>query len=159
MEWGALVLLLGIGFVMVVLEFLVFPGTNVVGIIGVACIGSGIYLGYKFFGTTTGHIIVLVTAVGGILVTWYTLRAQTWKRLSLNTQIDSKVEGVDPAVKAGDTGMTVGRLAPMGKVKVGECMVEALSESGYIESNREVKIVKVYTDKVIVKLKTEEHGQ
>lgn len=159
MEWGVLILLLGIGFIMVVLEFLVFPGTNAVGLIGVACIGFGIYLGYKFFGTAAGHFIVLGTAAAGILLTWYALRAQTWKKLSLHTQIDSKVEGVDPAVKAGDTGIAVGRLAPMGKVKVGEYMAEALSESGYIEAGREVEILKVYTDKVIVKLKTEEHGQ
>ena len=45
MEWGALFLLLGIGFIMVVLEFLVFPGTSVVGLVGVACMGCGIYLG------------------------------------------------------------------------------------------------------------------
>lgn len=159
MEWVALILLLGIGFIMVVLEFLVFPGTSVVGFIGLACIGFGIYLGYKFFGTATGHVIVLGAAVAGALLTWYALRAKTWKKLSLNTQIDSKVEGVDPAVKVGDAGITVGRLAPMGRVKVGACVVEALSESGYIETNREVEILKVYTDKVIVKLKTEEHGQ
>lgn len=80
------------------------------------------------------------------------------ERLSLDTRIDSKVEGVDPAVKAGDAGVTVGRLAPMGKVKVGDSVVEALSESGYVDTNREVEIVKVYADKIIVKLKTEEHG-
>lgn len=94
----------------------------------------------------------------GSLLTWYSLRTRTWKRLSLDTRIDSKVEGVDPAVKAGDAGITVGRLAPMGKVKVGDSVVEALSESGYVDTNREVEIVKVYADKIIVKLKTEEHG-
>ena len=158
MEWGALFLLLGIGFIMVVLEFLVFPGTSVVGLVGVVCMGCGIYLGYKFFGVPAGHFIVLGTAVVGSLLTWYSLRTRTWKRLSLDTQIDSKVEGVDPAVKAGDAGITVGRLAPMGKVKVGDSVVEALSESGYVDTNREVEIVKVYADKIIVKLKTEEHG-
>lgn len=158
MEWGALFLLLGIGFIMVVLEFLVFPGTSVVGLVGVACIGCGIYLGYKFFGVPVGHFIVLGTAVAGIFLTWYSLRARTWKRLSLNTRIDSKVEGVDPALKVGDVGIAVGRLAPMGKVKVGNCVVEALSESGYVDSGWGVEIVKIYADKVIVKLKIEEYG-
>lgn len=79
MEWGALFLLLGIGFIMVVLEFLVFPGTSVVGLVGVACMGCGIYLGYKFFGVPAGHFIVLGTAVAGIFLTWYSLRARTWK--------------------------------------------------------------------------------
>lgn len=158
MEWAVLAVLTGIGFILVILEFLVFPGTNVVGIIGLACICFGIYIGYKSFGAATGHIIVLVTAAGGIGLTWYVLRAKTWKRLCLDSSIDSKVEGVDPSIRPGDKGICIGRLAPMGKVKVGDQVVEALSESGYIDANREVEVVKVYADKIIVKLKTEENG-
>lgn len=158
MEWIALALLLSIGFILVMLEFLVFPGTNVVGLIGLGCIGAGIYMGYKFFGITTGHVIVLGSVIGGGMLTWYSLRSKTWKKLSLSSQIDGKVEGVDAAVKAGDTGISIGRLAPMGKVKVGDCTVEAMSECGYVEANSEVEIIKVYADKVIVKLKIEKNG-
>lgn len=98
---------------------------------------------------------MLATALGGFVVTWYALRAQTWKKLSLHSSIDSTVEGVDESVKVGDCGICLGRLSPMGKVKIGEVVVEALSQSGYIDSRAEVEVVKVYKDKVIVKLKKE----
>lgn len=65
------------------------------------------------------------------------------------------MEGVDDAIKEGDIGMTQGRLAPMGKVRVGDSVVEAESRSGYVEENREVVVLKVYKNKIIVKLKTE----
>ena len=75
--------------------------------------------------------------------------------MQLHTRIDSTVEGVDESIREGDTGTTQGRLAPMGKVRVGDCVVEAESRSGYIEENREVIVLKVYKNKIVVKLKTE----
>lgn len=158
MEWIIVLMLVVIGFVLLILEFLVLPGVNVAGIIGFACVCFGVYLGYKFFGTKAGHFILLATAVGGFVVTWYALRTQTWKRLSLNSSIDSTVEGVDESVKVGDCGICLGRLAPMGKVKVGDTIVEALSQSGYIDSHAEVEVVKVNKDKIIVKLKKDKDG-
>lgn len=158
MEWIIVLMLVVIGFVLLILEFLVLPGVNVAGIIGFACVCFGVYLGYKFFGTKAGHFILLATAVGGFVVTWYVLRTQTWKRLSLNSSIDSTVEGVDESVKVGDCGICLGRLAPMGKVKVGDTIVEALSQSGYIDSHAEVEVVKVNKDKIIVKLKKDKDG-
>lgn len=158
MEWIIVLMLVVIGFVLLILEFLVLPGVNVAGIIGFACVCFGVYLGYKFFGTKAGHFILLATAVGGFVVTWYALRTQTWKRLSLNSSIDSTVEGVDESVKVGDCGICLGRLAPMGKVKVGDTIVEALSQSGYIDSHVEVEVVKVNKDKIIVKLKKDKDG-
>lgn len=158
MEWLVLIVLILIGFILLILEFLVFPGVNVVGLIGFACLCFGIYLGYQFFGTKTGHFVVLGTALGGSLVTWYALRSQTWKRLSLESQIDGTVEPVDATIKPGDSGVCIGRLAPMGKVRVGESVVEALSEDGYVDANSKVEVVKVYRDKIVVKLKDSQHG-
>ena len=37
-------------------------------------------------------------------------------------------------------GICLGRLSPMGKVKIGEVVVEALSQSGYIDSRAEVEV-------------------
>lgn len=153
MEWLVLIMLIGIGFILLILEFLVFPGVNVAGVIGFACICLGIYLGYEFFGKEMGHWIVLAAAVGGCCITWYALRARTWKRLSLESRIDSRVERVDASIKPGDIGICIGRLAPMGKVKIGEYIVEALSESGYVEANSPVEVIKVCKDKIIVQLK------
>jgi membrane-bound ClpP family serine protease len=58
-------------------------------------------------------------------------------------------------VKEGDEGVCLGRLAPMGKVRVGDVVVEAQSPGGYIDANSEVIIVRVLKNKVIVKLKNE----
>ena len=155
MEWFVLFMLIAIGLVLLILEFLVFPGVNVSGILGFACVVGAVWLAYSTMGTTVGHFTLLGTALCGFGVTYYVLRSKTWRRMQLHTQIDSTVEGVDESIREGDTGVTQGRLAPMGKVRVGDSVVEAESRSGYIEENREVIVLKVYKNKIVVKLKTE----
>ena len=102
----------------------------------------------------TGHLILAGTVVFGFGMTWYVLRTKTWKRLSLDTRLEGTVEGIGDSVKAGDCGETLGRLAPMGNVKLGDMVVEAESRSGYIDAHRPVEVVKVLRNKVIVQLKT-----
>lgn len=153
MEWLIILMLILIGAVLVLMEFLVFPGVNVAGILGFICIIAGVYFGYAFYGASTGHLILLGTAVFGIGVTWYVLRSNTWKKLSLDTKLEATVEGVDSSVCVGDSGVTLGRLAPMGNVQIGELIIEAESQSGYIDPRCEVEVVKVFKNKIIVKLK------
>lgn len=154
MEWLLVLMLVLIGAILVLMEFLIFPGVNVAGVLGFICIASGIYFGYDYYGATAGHCILIGTVLFGVGVTWYALRTKTWQRLSLKTRIDSVVEGVDESVRVGDVGESVGRLAPMGNVRVGGAVVEAESQSGYIDANQKVDVVKVLKNKIIVKLKT-----
>ena len=115
---------------------------------------AGVYFGYAYYGGVTGHLILAGTVVFGFGMTWYVLRTKTWKRLSLDTRLEGTVEGIGDSVKAGDCGETLGRLAPMGNVKLGDMVVEAESRSGYIDAHRPVEVVKVLRNKVIVQLKT-----
>jgi len=154
MEWLMIIMLILIGAVLVLMEFLVFPGVNVVGLLGFICMIAGVYFGYAFYGMATGHFILLGTAVFGFGITTCVLRTNTWKKLSLHTTLESTVEGVDRSVKTGDTGITLGRLAPMGNVRIGEVIVEAESQSGYIDPHQQIEVVKVFKNKIIVKLKT-----
>ncbi|MDR1415052.1 MAG: hypothetical protein LBI96_04490 [Odoribacteraceae bacterium] len=154
MEWLILVVLVIVGFTLILLEFLVFPGVNVVGIIGFICVAVAVYVAYSSLGGWAGHLSLLGIAGAGFAVTYYALRSKTWRRCQLDAQIDSTVEGVEAGIKEGDTALCLGRLAPMGKVRVGEAVMEAQSQDGYVDANSEVIIVKVLKSKVIVKLKT-----
>lgn len=154
MEWLIILMLILVGITLIILEFLVFPGVNIAGVLGFVCLVAGVYLGYTFYGVPAGHFILLGTAIFAINITVFALRSKTWKRLSLDSKIDSVVEGVDRSVKEGDCGETVGRLAPMGNVQIGEALVEAESQDGYIDARQQVEVVKVFKNKIIVKLKT-----
>ena len=69
----------------------------------------------------------------------------------LDSLIDGKVETVDAQkIQVGDTGKTIGRLAPSGKVKVSGEVVEAQSTGAFIDHNTEIKVLKILTNKIIV---------
>ena len=153
MEYLVIIMLLLVGAVLILMEFMIFPGVNIAGVIGLICIGIGVYFGYAFYGNTVGHIILSLTTLLGIIGTRYALRSDTWKKLSLKTKLEGSVEGVDSSVKEGDIGITLGRLAPMGNVQIGEVVVEAESQSGYVDTRQEVEVVKVFKNKIVVKLK------
>ena len=81
------------------------------------------------------------------------LRSKTWRRFSLKQKVDSSVmpEPVQQSVRVGDTGMTVSRLAPMGKVEIGGKIYEAKSMDSYIDPRREVEVVGFENFNIIVR--------
>lgn len=150
MEWLVVLLPILIGAVLLILEFLVLSGSHVAGILGFAGMVAGIYFGYVFYGTPSGHLILLGSLLFIGALTGYVLRSDTWKKLSLDTRIDATVEAVDGSIQEGDRGETLGRLAPMGNVRIGGHVVEAESRSGYIDAHRKIRVVEVCRNKVVV---------
>ena len=99
----------------------------------------------------------VVTAVNALLIaglTIWVLRAKTWKRMTLNTNIDAKAVVPEAVVEVGQEGRTVTRLAPMGAARFENNVLEVTSYQGIIDSGVDIKVVavdgtKVYVDKII----------
>ncbi len=149
-----IIVLIVIGLIFLVAEFLIIPGITVAGIAGFVLIIFGVYLGYSQFGTTTGHIILLSTAVASVATIALSLRAKTWRWATLSTNIDSRaVEEYEHIIKPGDVGITVSRLAPMGKAVINDNIVEVTALGEMIDQQSAIEVVKVEGSKIIVKLK------
>lgn len=70
----------------------------------------------------------------------------------LKTNITGRVNELkENEIKAGDKGITISRLAPMGKVKINEKFAEASAMGEFINENTEVVVTKVEGNKVSVK--------
>ncbi len=147
-----IVILLILGILLVILEFLA-PGITIAGIGGVVLTGGGVYLAYSNYGSIIGHITLASVLVFNIVLVVYILKSRVLSKLMLNTNVDGKVETDTDIINIGDTGVCITRLAPMGKVKVGDTVVEGQSLGGYIDEHSEVEVVKVFKYKIIVKLK------
>ena len=136
-------------------EFLLIPGVTVAGILGALAMVTGIYLAYHTLGSTAGHITLSLATILSFLIVFFSLRARTWKKLSLHTQLHSSVEtewtSVD--IAAGDEGVTKSRLAPMGTVSIKGIEVEAKSTGSFIDPRKPVIVVKVEKSRIIVKPK------
>ena len=106
-------------------------------------------------GNTAGNISLASTAValGGSF--FWLLRSKSLQRISLNTNIESTVDNSYlKKMVAGDTGVAISRLNPIGKVMVNDVVVEGKSVDGaFIDEDTEIEIVKVETYNVLVKRK------
>ena len=136
------------------LEILVIPGVGFVGAIGGILIIIAIYGAYGIE-STYGHLALIGSLILSALTIYLSLKSNTWKKLSLNHSLEGKVNTFDENIlKTGETGIAVSRLAPMGKALINDNLYEVQSAEGYITENSEIVIVKVSSDKIIVKLKT-----
>jgi membrane-bound ClpP family serine protease len=151
MSVAFIIALIVIGLALIVVEVVVLPGITVAGIAGALLIGFGIFFTYRWFGNTAGTYALIGTSVLFIIFLIYALRAKTWDRLSLHSEIDSRVNVVDTNdIKTGDRGMTVSRLAPIGKILIHDKIVEGKSKFGLIDENKEIEVIQVNESTIIV---------
>jgi membrane-bound ClpP family serine protease len=155
MTWTIIVVLLIVGFLFLLLEILVLPGTGISGIIGFAMIAIGIWQAYDVYGTRAGTLTLVGSVVLSVVALSIALKSGTWKKASLSSNIDSRVNVVEAdKVKVGDTGRTSSRLAPMGKALINGIYWEVRSNGTLIDEGTEIEVIKIENNKIIVKSKT-----
>lgn len=148
-----IIFLILVGLLLLILEFAVIPGITIAGLGGVAMLIGSVYLAFTEYGTLAGFLTLLVVIVSAPLIFYYFFQSKAGKKMVLDTNIDGKVETFNVEnVGIGDTGITLGRLAPSGKVKVNGETVDALSTGSFIDPHQQVRIVKILPNKIIVEL-------
>ncbi len=152
---GFIITLILVGLVLMFAEIMLIPGVGVAGILGLLSLGGSCFYAFSEMGNTAGAIVTTVNVVLLVVMTVYVLRAKTWKRISLETNIDSKaVENVSVAV--GDRGRTVTRLAPMGSARFGNYIVEVKALEGMLDPETSVEVVLIEENRIYVKPLSEE---
>jgi membrane-bound ClpP family serine protease len=155
MSFVAIILIIVAGIALLLIEFLVIPGVSVFGIAGFLCLIGGVISSYVFHGNTAGHFTLAATVFASVLSMVFAFRRKTWRKMGLNTSIDSKIIAIEPEkIKSGDTGKAITRLAPMGKVMVNDLICEAKSISGYVSKDTEIEVIKISQNHLVVKPKT-----
>jgi membrane-bound ClpP family serine protease len=147
------IILILLGILLFVIEFLLIPGVTIAGIGGLVLTVFGVYKAFNDFGTTTGVWVLMGTLLLSVFVIAMSLRARTWNRLMLKTEIDGTVDTAPTTdqIKAGDRGKTVTRLAPMGKVVVNDIVREAKSNEGFLDEHTDIEVVAVEGTRISVK--------
>ncbi len=154
---GFIITLILVGLVLIFAEILLIPGVGVAGILGILSIGGSCFYAFYEYDNTTGAIVTAVNVVLLVALTVWILRAKTWKKMSLETNIDSKAVSSDASVLAlGDRGKTLTRLAPMGSARFGDYVVEVKALEGMLDPNIDVEVVLIEDNKIYVNTVSEE---
>lgn len=153
MSIGLIIILILLGIVLFLIEFLLVPGITVAGIGGAILMIGGVIMGYHYHDTQTGNLILLGTFIFSVLTLYFVLKSRTWKNIALNAKIDSKVnklERKEKMIKEGDKGVCVTRLNPMGKIEVNGEYYEAKALNTFLDENTPVVVIKIIGNQIIV---------
>lgn len=148
-----IILLIFFGLLFLVAELVLLPGVSIGAILALLSYGGAIYISFKDFSPLVGGIVIAVILLLSLIVTVVSLRAKTWERFSLRQKITSSsmAEPKQEGVKIGDAGMTVSRLAPMGKVEIGGRIFEAKSQGDYVDPRQPIEVVGFENFNIVVK--------
>lgn len=149
----AIIVLIILGLLLLLLEFAVVPGVTIAGIGGFLLLAGSVYLAFAQYGMGAGIITLVFVLTAAPLMVVYFFRSKAGRKMVLETNIDAKVDTSETDnIQPGDTGITIGRLAPMGKVRINDVTMEGQSTGSFIDHNKPIRVLKVYPGKVIVEL-------
>ncbi len=155
MSWILILTIIVIGLALLLLEILVVPGTTIVGLVGLAMLAFGVLSTYTSFGTTAGTLVLIGTLVFSVTALVLALKSETWKKAMLGSEMNGRVNTIEEnKVQAGDEGITISRLNPMGKALINEEYYEVTSRDNLIDQNTPIVVSKVDGNKIIVKSKS-----
>lgn len=147
----AIILLILLGLLLLLIEFAVIPGVTVAGIGGFLMLGASVYIAFTSYGTGAGFITLTFVLIAAPALIYYFFKSKAGKKMILDSHIDGQVEYVNKEkIAVGDTGKSIGRLAPTGKARVNGEVVEAQSTGAFIDHNTEIKVIKILSNKIIV---------
>ena len=151
--WLIIILIL-VGLLLLVAELVLLPGISVACVGAVLSFAGSIFLGYMYYGFWIGSGVLTAVVLLSMVAVIVSLRANTWRRLSLTTTIDSTSTPTPQQrnIRIGQSGITLTRLAPMGKARFGEVTVEAKSIDAYIDPRQPVEALAFDNTVVIVGL-------
>lgn len=150
--WLIAILIL-IAALLLIAEVALIPGLSVAGVGAFLAAVAAVWMAFAQYGTWGGLIVLGIVAVVCVAAVILALRSGTWERFSLKNSVDgvSQQSPEQQNVAVGDRGMALSRLAPMGKVIIGEQTFEAKSIDAYIDQNSEVEVTGFDNFNIIVR--------
>jgi membrane-bound serine protease (ClpP class) len=165
-NWEILIALAGI--ILIGLEIFVIPGFGIAGISGIVLLLFGLttsmlrndgldYSGVSTYAFAESIATVLIGMAGALGLFLFASRifseSPLFKKMVLSTEMTSS-SGYSAAIdlpSPGERGTTTTLLRPSGKVKIGDHVYTASSESGFIEANVEIEVIAVTGGNMVVR--------
>lgn len=150
-----IITLIIIGQALLFIELAIIPGLGIAGVLGLGAIAGSCYLSFANISTTAGIMIILINIILATIVVMLTLRKKTWKRFSLDTNIDAKIDTPikEKGVSVGDTGTAITRLAPSGTAIINGNTLEVTTRGALIDPQKNIEVTEISNNKVYVKEK------
>jgi membrane-bound ClpP family serine protease len=151
MNFLIIIFLIILGIVLLLIEVTILPGITIAGVGSFLVLVYSVYLAFTTYGSLIGFLTLAFVLIVAPLFVYKLFKGKTGKSMVLNTVLHGFVNEINPEkVKVGDIGITIGRLAPMGKIKVNDEVVEVRSTGTFVNPGERVKIISIEKSLVTV---------
>jgi len=151
MNFLIIIFLIILGIVLLLIEVTILPGITVAGVGSFLVLVYSVYLAFTAYGSLVGFLTLAFVLIVSPLLVYYFFKGKAGKSMVLNTVLTGVANEINPEkVKVGDIGVTIGRLAPMGKIKVNDEVVEVRSTGTFVNPGEKVRIIHIEKSMVTV---------
>ena len=155
--WWIVVTLLVLGVILMLVEMLLVPGIGIAGFLSLGSLGVACWYAFTAISSTAGWWTTLAAVLLLGVMIFFALRAKTWRRFELKTEMTSKVGTEAENVHVGDRGVAYTRLAPLGTGRFGTLSCEVKSyDNRMIAAGTPLEVVAIEENKPLVKPVTNE---
>ncbi|MBI4834323.1 MAG: nodulation protein NfeD [Planctomycetes bacterium] len=158
-----------LGLALLAVEVFIIPGFGVTGIAGIILILVSLVLSMQDFTVPSSDLpwqwrifwnnlsVVIISSVSAMVIFIFIVRLIPYSpylnRLVLKAE-ETSSEGFtssdDYHKLIGSTGIVLSYLRPAGKIRIGEELIDVVTEGEFIEQGKPVKVIKVEGNKIIV---------
>lgn len=148
-----IIILLGLlALLLFAVEALVMPGFGVAGVGAAVCTVVADILVYTEYGGAAALVALFVSVAVVLLFFWWLGRSKTLERMELKSTIGSTAATADQlAVRPGDEGRALTRLALIGNAEIGGRRVEVKSAGEFIDPGTPVVVTEVSEALIVVR--------
>lgn len=144
MNFLIILFLIILGIILLLIEFTILPGITVAGVGGFLLFVYSVYLAFSSYGNLVGFLTLAFVLIASPLLVLLVFKGKSGKKMLLSAVVSGVANEINQEkVKIGDIGVTIGRLAPMGKIKVNEEVVEVRSTGAFIDPGEQVRIIHI----------------
>ena len=153
-----IVILFIVGIILILAEIFLIPGFGVAGISGITAILVSLFYIFPNRSVAINVLlaVVLFTLVIGILMIRKFGSSRFWRRISLDTSSEDYYSSQSKKDYLNKTAVTLSKLRPAGTIKIDGQRIDAVSEGGFIEKGKKVKVISVSGSRVVVREISEE---
>lgn len=148
-----IVVLFIIGVILILAEVFIIPGFGIAGLGGITAVLISLFF---IFPNTTIAInvllaVILFTLVIAIFMVKKVGSSRFWKRISLESNSENYYSSSSKKDYLNQEAETLSKLRPAGTINLGGKRVDAVSEGGFIEKGKKVKVVSVAGSRIVVR--------
>ncbi|HYV94919.1 MAG TPA: hypothetical protein VE978_24305 [Chitinophagales bacterium] len=152
MSWWGVIIILFIGWLLVFLEVFFIPGTALFALIGTMTMIVGVVIAYSNFGVIYGTLTLIGTAVFSLVSIMFGFKSGLLRGLTLRTTNKGKTNEIDESkIKAGDVGVALSKIAPIGKGLFNDVTYEVQTLGEWVIEGTPIEVIKISLNKIFVK--------